>query len=250
MLPLLVVPMNAYPFEDPIVTDRPGFSTLTHTVKPGKINVELGYEYSSNNDRGVDQVTQMYPQLELRAGVTANTELSLYWTRLNTSVTNEQSSETTAADLSVGGKYRVHQSPEYNLTMLGWLSFHSGSSPSTSDNIDPILALLWDYYLSSNVFLFGEVQGISYELENESISERIYEAQLTIGSSFSHTDRLSSFIELYGTLPSSDNVAENLVLDGAFLYLLSKDVQIDFDAGVGLNSASNDFVGIGFSVRY
>ncbi len=53
---LLAVQINAYPYEDPIVTDRPGYTSTKQTVRPGMYVVEPGYEYAFNNDR-VKQVT-------------------------------------------------------------------------------------------------------------------------------------------------------------------------------------------------
>lgn len=237
--------MSAYPFEDPIVTDRPGYTSSTHTVKPGRYIVELGYQYAFNNYR-VDMVTQTFPQMELRTGISSNIEMQLYWSGWNIDATENQPSETTVADASIGGKYRMHRSQEYNLTMTGSLSLPVGTTSSTSNNVDPTLGLLWDYSLSRPVSLFGEALATSFKTDNE----RVYEAQFAIGASFSHTDRLSSFIEFYGSLPSEDKLDENAILNGAFLYLLSKDVQLDIDAGVRLNDSSNNFVGFGFSFRF
>ena len=62
----------------PIVADRPGFSTGTYTVKPGKLNTEFGYQYAFNTD-GVDRNTQTLPQLNVRVGLSPKAELNLLW---------------------------------------------------------------------------------------------------------------------------------------------------------------------------
>jgi hypothetical protein len=47
-LSLCAIQINALAADEPIVADRPDFSTGTYTVKPGKLNVELGYQYAFN----------------------------------------------------------------------------------------------------------------------------------------------------------------------------------------------------------
>ena len=53
---LCAVHIDAFSYEGPIVADRPGFSTSTYTVTPGKFVVELGYQFAFNNN-GIDQST-------------------------------------------------------------------------------------------------------------------------------------------------------------------------------------------------
>jgi len=57
---LCAVQINALAGDAPIVADRPGFSTGTYTVKPGKLNIELGYQYAFNknaNDQSAQTLT-------------------------------------------------------------------------------------------------------------------------------------------------------------------------------------------------
>ena len=54
---LCAVHIDAFSYEGPIVADRPGFSTSTYTVTPGKFVVELGYQFAFNNN-GIDQSKQ------------------------------------------------------------------------------------------------------------------------------------------------------------------------------------------------
>lgn len=242
---LCVVQINAFPDDDPIVADRPGFSTGTYTVKPEKLNVEIGYQYAFNNN-GIDQSTQTLPLLTLRTGLSSKVELDLLWDGWNFDDTDNQPSDTSTADVSIGGKYRLHESPNYNLTVLGLLSLPIGSSPSTSDRVDPLLGLLWDYSLSSQVSLFGVFQASSFKYEGD----RVYDAQVAIGASFSHADRIGTFIEIYSILPSEAKLDDEIVIDGGITYLLSKDVQLDINAGVGLNNFSNNFLGFGIASRF
>jgi len=244
-LSLCVIQVNAFADNSPIVADRPGFSTGTYTVKPEKVNVELGYQYAFNSN-STGQTTHTLPLLVLRTGLSSKIELDLLWDGWNIDDADNQPSETSGADLSVGGKYRVYESEKYNLSLLGLISLPSGSSPSTSDNVDPLFGLLWDYSLSSDASLFGVVQASSFKYE----AARVYDAQIAIGVSFSHTDLIGSFIEIYSILPSEAKLEDEMVMDGGVTCLLSNDIQLDINAGVGLNSYSNNFVGFGVATRF
>lgn len=236
---------NALADSGPISTDRPGFSTGTYTVKPGRMNVEFGYQYALNT-HGVDQSTQTIPQLDLRLGFSEKSELDLLWVGWNINDTNGQSSDSSVADVSIGGKYRLRRGEEYNLTLLGLLSLPVGSSPSSSDNIDPLLGLLWDYSLADQISLFGVVQSSSFKFEGA----RAYDAQLAIGASFTLSTKLKTFIEMYGIWPSEAQIDDEVVIDAGFTYLLGNDLQVDINVGLGLNSDSDSFAGLGIAARY
>jgi len=244
-LSLCAIQANAFSDDSPIVADRPGFSTGTYTVKPGKLNVELGYQYSFNANP-IDRTTQTLPLLVLRTGLSSKVELDLLWDGWNIDDADNQPSETSGADISIGGKYRIHESSKYNLSLLGLISLPIGSSPSTSDNVDPLLGILWDYSLSSHASLFGVVQASSFKYEKA----RVYDAQVAIGVSFGHTDRIGSFIEFYSILPSEAKLEDEIVMDAGITYLLSNDIQLDINAGVGLNNYSNNFIGFGIASRF
>ena len=245
LLSLAAVHTSAFADNAPIVADRPGFSTGTYTVKPGKLNVEFGYQYAFNT-HGVDQSMQTLPQLDLRLGLSAKSELDLLWDGWNINDADDQSSETSVADVSIGGKYRLHESHQYNLTLLGLLSLPVGSSPSSSDNVDPLLGLLWDYSLADQVSIFGVLQSSSFKFEGD----RAYDAQLAVGASFSHSTSLSSFIEIYGIWPSETKLDDEVIIDAGFTFLWSRDIQLDINAGVGLNNDSDNFVGFGMAARF
>ncbi|MEP4485173.1 transporter [Marinobacter alexandrii] len=241
----IVLPASVFSDDGPISADRPGFSTGTYTVKPGNLNVEFGYQYAFNN-HGVDTTTQTAPQLDLRLGLSEKWELDVLWDGWNIGDADDQSSESSFADLSIGGKYRLQEAELYNLTLLGLVSLPVGSSPSTSDNVDPLAGLLWDFSPADQVSVFGVVQSSSYKFEND----RVYDAQLAVGASLSHNQSLSTFVEIYGIWPSESKLDEEITLDGGITFLWSKDIQLDINAGIGLNDESDSFVGFGMAARF
>lgn len=244
-LALLLSHTVMYAQDNPIVPDRPGFSTGTYTVKPGWFNVESGYQYAFNNN-GTNYTTQTVPLLSLRIGVSPKAELNLLWDGWNIQDDDNQPSDTSVSDLSVGGKYRLYESEQYNITALGLISLPVGSKLSTSNNVDPLLGFLWDYSLSSNVSLFGVIQGSSFKSEGD----RVYDIQPAIGASFSHTEKLGTFIEYYSIIPFDSQLNTQSVIDAGMTYLFNKDTQLDVNFGFGLNNASDNFVGFGIARQF
>ena len=113
--------------DDPISADRPGFSSGTYTVAPGRINAEFGYQYSANN-HGIDQSTHTLPLMVLRAGFLSDMEIDLMWAGWNIDKVGEQSSTNSHSDLTVATKYRLHRGNDFNLT-----AFNRGCFVSQED---------------------------------------------------------------------------------------------------------------------
>ena len=222
---------------DTIVPDRPGFSTGTYTVQPGKLNVEIGYNYTKTDET--------LPLMVLRTGITEKLEFNLMYDGLDFKH-SDQGSYTWSSDLIVGVKYRLYESDLYNFTFMGYTSLPVDNTQDiSSESMTPLVAFLWDYTLSDTVGLCGTLQGSTY-YDNE----RVYDFQPAVGISFAHTDKFSSYLELYSIIPSSTAQRGENVLDGALIYLLSDDVQIDINAGLGLDKYSDDFVGFGVAVQF
>jgi len=237
---------------NPIVPDRPGFSTGAYTVKPGRLNIEFGYQYSFNNHNN-DTSTHTTPLSNLRLGITNKIELDLLWDGWNIDDQEDSNPETSVTDASVGGKYRIIEIDKFNLTALGLLSFPVGSSPSTSGHIDPRLGLLWDYSLSNSMSIFGNV------LANTDVTkgDRNYSIQPIVGVSFSHTGQLGTYLEYNSDIPlhtgrSSEPGSSSVqnTINGGVTYLLTDDIQLDINAGVGLDSETDNFIGTGISIRF
>ncbi len=230
---------------DTIAPDRPGISTGTHTVAPGTLYVESGFQYSVNR-HGSDVENYNLPQLLLRTGINERMEFDLLWAGWNQDEIEGGNSETSRSDLSVGGKYRLAQNEQSNLTLFGLISLPVGTDPSTSDSVDPLLGLLYDHSLTAGVQFFANALVSRYEFGSADVTEQQY----TVGLGFSHSAKLSSFIEYYAAFPNFDGIDETSIVDGGFTYYPSADVQLDLSVGVGLNDRISDFLSFGVSFRY
>lgn len=228
-----------------IVADRPGFSTGTYTVKPGRVNLEFGYQAALSNE-GSDKTTHTTPLLTLRTGLSERTEINLLWSGWN-HVTSDNPSDTSVADLSIGGKYRLLQTEKYNVTALGLLSLPVGTGVSTSDHVDPTIGLLGDYSLSDNIDLFGVIQTAS----SVATGGRDYNFQSAIGLAFSHTETIGTFIEYYNDIPlQSGDGSTSHVINGGVMWLATSDIQLDINGGVSLDNNADDFIGLGMAIRF
>lgn len=232
--------------DGPIAPDRPGLSTGTHTVSPGTVYLEAGYQYAFNRS-GIDTATSTFPQLVLRTGITDKLELDILWNGWNRDSVQGVPNETSQSDITLGGKYRLIEGESFNLTLFGLITAPTGSSPSTSDNADPLLGLLWDYSLSDKTALFGALQSTNLEDENEN---SFIENQLALGVSYGHTERLASFVEYFAAIPQSSEQGEQHIVDAGVTYLYNDSIQLDVSAGVGLNDETSHFFSVGIAVRF
>ncbi|MDF1882446.1 transporter [Sulfurimonas sp. SAG-AH-194-C21] len=221
-----------------IIADRPGFSTGTYTVQPGSLNVEMGYNYSKD--------VQTIPLMVLRTGITSDFELDIMYDGWDIKHSDGEQYSITS-DIVIGGKYRIYESSLYNITFMGLTTLPIGSENTFKvQSISPFLAILWDYTLSEQTSLFGTLQSTSYMQD----TQRIYDAQLALGASFSHTDKFGSFIEIYTIIPSEKQIGTESVFDGGFTYMLNDDVQLDINMGLGLNAISQNFIGAGVALQF
>lgn len=230
-------------FENPINAERPGFSSSPVPLAPGLLQLEGGLQ-DTRIDSNID--VQVAPLLLLRAGLRPNLELQVAWSGY-TWLDGPGFSEHGITDMTVGVKTQltdqVGSRPAIGL--LGILSLPIGDDVFSSDEVDPSLGVLWTYALQDGPGLFGTV------LLSSPTQAGDRETQITpaVGVSFSHTERLSSYTEYFGTFPEEGGPAH--VLNGGFAYLFSEDIQLDVHVGFGLNSRADDrFIGAGFAKRW
>ena len=226
------------------ISDRPGFSTGTDIMKVLWVNISSGYQYSFSNS-GTNNTTQTLPLLNFRFGLVDKLELNILWNGWSIQGGNYQTLNSSLSDLSIGLKHRFYESQAYNLGVLALVSLPVGNNTSTSNNIDPTLAFLWDYSLSKGVSLFGMVQGDSSKLNDK----RIYNIQPALGTSFSF-NKASFFVEVYSLISSESEIKTQAVFDGGISYLFGRDTKIDMNFGIGLNKASDNFFGVGFVKQF
>ena len=136
--------------------------------------------------------------------------------------------------------------------MLVGLSLPTGDNEVSSDRADPSFRLSSSHTLSDTLS-FGYNAGMAWETEESgsgnrsTLSSYIYTAVLGIGIS----ERLGSYVELFGAIPASARGGPRNSVDGGVTYLLRDNVQLDGFVGLGLSDDADDwFVGGGVMVRF
>lgn len=226
-LPLLF-PITALQAE-PIVADRPGFSTGTYTVSPGRYNIELGLQAESGS--------HSIPLSNVRIGLTPVAELNLQWGGWNFA-----DGATTVGDLTVGGKYRLLDADGLMLSLLGLLTLPSGNNQPAGSRVAPLAALLWNHDASG---LFG-----MFQLASSNPGSLQTALQTALGASFSHSDQIGSYIELFADHPLNHAGDDSYMADGGFTWLLDESTQLDLHLGLDVNGNAANFIGFGFARSY
>lgn len=224
--------------------DRPGFSTGTHAVTPGRVYFETGYQYTFSHEYNLSGSSQI-PVMNVRIGIADKAELFLMWDGIEVSHISQAAGIPGKTGISlpgIGSKYRLIQSDEYNFTLIGTVE---SSVENNSFSVDPAIALAWDYSLSERFELFGIGQA-GYETipEISSLSTAI-----AVGIGFSITDRLNVFTEYYNVgYPGAGKLFNGS--EFGIIYLLTPGIQIDLYGGLRLTGETDNYAGVGISQRF
>ncbi len=228
-----------------INTARPSFSSPATTLEPGHWQIEGGYQFTSNDDAGVESDDHTLPQVLLRLGVNDRVEFNLFWSGY-TDIDSNVGDADGANDVSVGVSYQI--TPDDAQLAMGTfvaLSLPVGSDEFSSDEPDPSLGFAWSYATNGGPGLFGTFVASSVTGNDE----RETEFGASIGAAFSLTDSFGTFVEYFGIFSDTNKTTHNLM--GGLTFLVNNDVQLDMYAGGGLNEVADDFfIGTGFGWRF
>jgi hypothetical protein len=247
--------------EEPLVTDRPDFTESTVTVPPGRVQLELGYTFTADDEKGVRSGDHTFPEFLWRIGLAEDVELRLAWD--GWSFTEELFQERNDAgrrvrrkehddgvtDMSVGFKFHL-------LDQSGWipdfgviteLSLPTGESSKSSGDVDPLVGLLWAYDLADRWSLAGNV---NLSVPTGELG-RFFQTSASVSVGWQITDVVGSYVEYFGFYPNERGRDAAHSLNGGFTFLLTNNLQLDIRAGVGLNEEADDlFIGTGLSIRF
>lgn len=243
------------PLDEPLVTDRPDFTEASTTVGRGVSQIEMGYTYFSDDEGGDSLRGRSYPQFLLRQGVFAEwLEFRLGWTYLDErSVTSGvRSRDRGAADLYMG--FKIALTPQEGIlpemALIPQMNVPTGADAFSADEVQPGLNWVYSWALNDSVSLAGSTQ-VNSVLDDVSADAYLSFAQ-SIAVGCSVTEKVGVYGEWFAFMPhSADTVKPEHFFDGGFTYLVNDNLQLDVNAGVGLNRAAADwFLGSGAVVRF
>jgi hypothetical protein len=238
---LLFFSLSCYSQEaEPIQTDRPDQTETPAIVPKGMFQVETGFSFQKNNR---NNNTNTLPSTLWKYGVNENFEL-----RLITEFVSDKIEDRTFSGLNpilIGCKIKISDEKGIfpKTSFIGHVLLpNMASTQFKSDYFAPEFRFVMQHTLSKKMSfsynLGAEWDGISPE------ATFIY----TVTTGYSFTDKLGSYIELFGFAPENDKA--NHSFDGGITYLINNNFMLDLSSGIGItNNAPEHYIAIGFSFR-
>ena len=156
-----------------------------------------------------------------------------------------------AGDSELGAKVNLIERADGwrpELAIMGGLSLPTGADGFSSDGGDPSFRFSFAHELSPRLSL-GYNVGAAWESSGDQRDRDafiVYSLVLGVGL----TDRLGTFLELFGDRQTTGTTATSVSVDGGLTFLLTDIVQLDVYVGGGLRGPTDDvFFGTGLSFR-
>jgi hypothetical protein len=217
------------------------------------LQIESGYTFVHDDDGGVRTDTHSFGEFLLRYGLLYDwLELRLAVLPLleRTEVGGRTETDAGVEDLSLGVKLWLSAQHEWRpeMAVIGSLRVPTGSPAFTADEPLPGVNWLFAWDVDDRIGTGGSSG--AYRAIDDGDDHLLTTHSWTV--SYRFTDDLGAYVEWFALVPHSSRTSSTEhYADGGPTYLLSKDVQLDLRAGVGLNDAASDvFTGIGLSVRF
>jgi len=238
----IAVFQTSFAQQEEIDTDRPD-QTETPTIVPANhFQMENGFLHQQN---AKSESELALPTSLWKFGVSKNLEI-----RVTTDLIYNKSKDSTSTGLSpivAGIKVRLWDEkgviPQASLITQVLLP-KVASNELKVKYLAPELRLLFQNEITDDIDL-GYNLGMKWDGES---TDPTFE--YTISPNMNLTDKLKAYIEIYGFMPQQRHPEE--WFDGGFMFLLTKNVQLDISAGYEITSTNNHhqfFESIGFSFR-
>ncbi|MGE3408746.1 MAG: transporter [Pirellulales bacterium] len=129
------------------------------------------------------------------------------------------------------------------------MNIPTGSAAFTSNSLEPGVNWLYGWDVNDFLSMAGSTQG-NRRIDNSGEAYLEIAQSWTVG--YTLTERLHAYTEWFALMPNgADTALTEHYFDGGFTFLLNDNWQFDIRAGVGLNSAAQDyFIGTGFAMRF
>jgi Putative MetA-pathway of phenol degradation len=227
--------------QTPIQLDRPDQTECPFIVPIGYIQAENGLTFENANK--INQ-SLAYPSTLWKLGISKNFELRLI-TEL-VSVQTDKETTTGITPITVG--FKVNITEEKGLipttSFIGHLTVPNVAMKAFDINYyAPAYRFTMQHTLSRKLTL-------AYNLGTEwngITPEPTFLYTLTTG--FTITEKIGSYIEIYGFLPQKQSIDNRI--DGGLTYLINNNMMFDISGGVGITeNAPNHYLSLGFSYRF
>jgi hypothetical protein len=232
----------------PIVPDRPGQTNPPNVIASGTVQLETGFSRETKNAGGIQTINYLYNTSLVRVGLMTNCELRLVveYAGTRTDSGSQSSALQGFNPVSIGTKIAICPEkgiiPQTAMNIAFTLPY-VGRKEFRPSFLAPSFFLLMQNTLSEELSI-GYNLGLQWNGEQPNAS-----VAYSISPSLTVTEGLSVFAEFYGF--STEKSVSDYRADMGCAYLVNDNVQIDFSAGVGLNTAAPDsFAAFGLAWRF
>lgn len=238
-----------------IITDRPHLAEAATTVGLGRIQIENGYTFFTDDQAGTRVQTHSFPETLIRLGVLREWfELRVAYNFFSekTTAAGNSTSLTGADDLYLGAKVAFTEQfgilPEF--TIFPQMRVPVGHPNFTSGQVLPGVNFVYAWMLTDKLELEANTQ-VNRRLD-DGVDHYYTEFLQTFNFEYDLAEKLMIFNEFVLISPSGAQAARCQYYEHAGLhYFIRPNLQLDLHAALGLNQYSDDFFGgTGLSWRW
>lgn len=221
-----------------ISTDRPAVAESSVVVPLGGLQVENGFLLTDASGQRVVDFTES----NFRYGLLGKTELRLAAPDYFATVSSGAGAVSGFADVALGVKQQLGPIAGFDVSLIVFLSFPSGSKSVSSHGYDPGLQIPWSRSLSKKWTAGGQA---AFYWPTAAGSHN-FTPETTVFVDRQLTKPWDAFLEWAGDFPDRGGNRQQLHVGTA--YKLAPHHQIDFHFAFGLTpAASKAYVGLGYS---
>jgi hypothetical protein len=243
-----------------LTTDRPDLTESPFTVDAGRIQIEsnlYGYAKSRPDEDGITTQSHEFAIINIRAGVTHNTEIDLIWQpygvmRFRPKDKVEQTKAEGIGGLVLRGKLNLYGNDKFDkpgdtaLALLPFISIPTDRGNGISpEDVEGGLIVPFAVVLPVN-FGLGLNAGVS-AIKDDNGKGYHAEAFLSAALAYEWNDRVGTYYEIAAILGTDDPRGDTLLLGTGFTYAINDNTQLDGGINFGVTPASdrwNPFVGL------
>jgi hypothetical protein len=225
---------------NPIDTDRPDITNSSHVVPVGSLQFENGINVTTPDRSLVVDGTNTRVRLGIAPCFEVLVDLPTYFATLS----GPASSGFT--DLAPAVKWQISPVPgKIDLSAVIGMGLPTGTTRLVGPGPQPYVQFPWSWEVSELWAFNGMFTAFFHP--SDPVVREVSQSTFVVERKFG--DKASVFLEWIGEFPT-DAPASHLLNSGA-LYRISKNEQLDFHIGAGLNAQAPSFIfGIGYSYRF
>ena len=190
-----------------IVTDRPDQTESSSSVKPGVVQLEVGWGYTFDKSATGFVRTNEFPQTLVRIGAVDGFEIRLIWNGMGA-----------GAGSGKREAWRENGSRPEAALLFGF-SVPVGDNQFTSGKINPSARMSFANKLTDILSLGYNFGFTSVSMETlPGQSQTDYYGQYTIVLGASMSDKIGAFVELYGDIRINDSDLPQHSVDGGLTF--------------------------------